>query len=106
MAANFSDEHKIEVIEHFIEQWRPARNSTAGDRDVYLILKEIAADIRGRGPNVPGRARDRLQRAINEANFSKTSGYATPPLRRIAETVISEWPTIRQALNEFEGKTK
>jgi alkyl hydroperoxide reductase subunit AhpC len=105
MAADFTDAEKLETVEFFIEQLRIAKTDRGGDHEIFLILKSIAADIRGRAPNAPGRARDRLQRAIDAAQASKTSGYAIPAVRRIAETVISEWPTIRQALEQFEGKT-
>ena len=103
MGADFSDKDKLEVIEFLIEQWRPARSSDiSGERETLLLLKQIAKDIRGRMPGVPQRARDRLQRALADATASKTSGYPIPALRRIAEVTISEWATIRQALDEFE----
>jgi hypothetical protein len=109
MAANFTDAEKLEVIESFIVQWKVARTGDhLGGHDVYLLLKEIAKDYRGRAPNAPGRARERLERALEHAAKTKTGGvgYEFNALRRIAETVISEWPTIRQALEKFEQETK
>jgi hypothetical protein len=107
MAADFTDAEKLETVEFFIEQFRIAKTDRSGDHEIFLILKAIAADIRGRAPNAPGRARERLERALEHAAKTKTGGvgYEFNALRRIAETVISEWPTIRQALEQFEGKT-
>lgn len=102
----FTDAEKLEVIEFMITQWRPARSSSIeGERATYLILKEIAADIRGRDPQAPSRARERLQRAIDDAKADRResgSGYAVPKLRKIAEVTIGEWPTIRQALEVYD----
>lgn len=102
----FTDAEKLEVIEFFCTQWRPARSSTIeGERTTLLILKEIAKEIRARDPAAPGRAQDRLQRAIDDAKADRResgSGYAVPKLRKIAEIAIGEWPTIRQALETYE----
>ncbi len=108
--AEFTDGEKLEVVEHMIEQWRVARGSAGGDRDVYLILKAIAKDIRGRMPGVPHRARDTLQRAIERATAAKTglpgAGYQGRTMFALAQVVIGEWATIRQALEKFEGDPK
>lgn len=108
MAAEFTDAEKLEVVEHFLDQWRPARSSDiSGERDTFLTLKAIAADIRARKPDAPGRARDRLRRAISDAKDMKTDdGYRARDLRTIAETVISEWPVIQRCLEHFEQQEK
>lgn len=108
MAGEFTDAEKLEVIEHFIQQWRPARSSDiSGERETYLILKAIASDLRARKPAAPGRARDRLARAITDAKDLKVeTGYRLKDMRRIAETVISEWPVIRAALEQLEQEIK
>jgi hypothetical protein len=103
MAAEFTLDEKLEVIETFITQWRCARNGATGERDVFLILKAIASDIRARKPAAPGRARDRLSRAISDAKDLKVeTGYRVKDLRKIAEIVIGEWPVIRTALEQLE----
>lgn len=104
----FTEQEKLEVIEHFITQWRPARSSTIeGERDTYLILKAIASDLRSRKPTAPSRARDRLGRAITAAKDLKTdTGYRARDMRLIAETAISEWPVIKAALEQFEQREK
>lgn len=105
MVAEFTDTEKLEVIEDFCNQWRCARNSTSGDRDVYLILKAIASDIRARRPQAPSRARDRLSRAISTAKDLKVdTGYRVRDLRAIAEIAIGEWPVIRRALEQLEQR--
>lgn len=110
MAGSFTDKEKLEVIEFMIEQWRPARSSDiAGERDTYLILKDIAREIRGRMPGVPSRSRQTLERAIERAAATKTglpgAGYQGRTMFALAQVVIGEWPTIRQALDKF-GETK
>lgn len=107
MAAEFTREEKLEVIESFVTQWRPARSSgDAGERDVYLILKAIADDIRAGAPDAPGRALSELQNAIEAANATKSTrdGYEMGKLRRIAELLIGLWPVVRRALEQFEAE--
>lgn len=108
---NFSIEDKLEVIEFFLTQWRPARSSDiSGERDTYLILKEVARDIRARMPGVPSRSRDTLQRAIDRATAAKTgvpgTGYEGRTMFALAQVVIGEWAVIRQALDQFKEEAK
>lgn len=109
MAPEFTDDEKLEVVDFFCAQWRPARTSTIeGERTTLQILKAIAKDIRARKPAAPSRALDRLARALSDAKDLKLdTGYRDRDLRQIAETVISEWPVIKSALEQFEqqGKT-
>jgi len=106
MAGEFTKQEKIEVVEHFITQWRPARSSSIeGERDTYLILKAIAADLRA---DAPGRASDtalKIEKEIANAERRKTpSGYEPGSLRAVAELVIGRWKTIRAALEHFEQR--
>lgn len=97
-----SSEEKLKVIEHFVEQWRDARDGDdPGERQVYLTLKAVADDLRAQ-PKATDTIH-RMDRAIRNAQDRKTStGYATGNLREIAELTIGRWPTIRQALEKFE----
>lgn len=99
---DFTDREKLEVIEHFIEQWRPAQN-IRGERDVFLILKEIADEIRAREPQRAIETIVKLERAIGNAkkNRKRVLGYEPGNLREIAELVIGRWSTVRQALEKF-----
>lgn len=111
MAGKFTEKEKLEVIEFMITQWRPARSSSiAGERDTYLILKEIARDIRARMPGVPSKSRETIQRAIDRAVASKTgvpgAGYQGRKMFALAQVVIGEWATIRQALDQFKEEVK
>ena len=107
MAVNFTDQEKLETIEFFIEQWRVARNSETGERDIYLILKSIAKDIRGRESQSISGTRILLEGAINRSLEAKTEhGYQFGNLKQIAELTIGLWPTIRQALDWLEEKQR
>jgi|SRR5579863_821963 len=100
----FTDREKLEVVEHFIEQWRPARSSSiCGERETYLILKSIADDLRARDRKRATEIVRALQKAIDGAHAKKTRlGWEIGTLRHIAEFVIGKWPVIRTALNNFE----
>lgn len=103
---SFTEAEKLEVVEHFIQQWRPARSGgDSGGRDVYLILKSIASDYRGRAPGRAGAIGTEIERLVDSAKLYKADdgNYTDGRLRRIALFVIGAWPTIRQALDKFEG---
>lgn len=97
---DFTIEDKLEAIEDAI------RLCSARDVVFRLILKDIARDIKARRPTAPGRARERLQRAIDKANESRTglpgAGYQGRTLFALAETLISEWATVKLALEQLE----
>lgn len=97
---------KLQVIEHFIEQWRIARNGDPGERAVYHTLKAIAEDIRARDRKRATDLITRMDRAMKNAERWKTkpTGYQPGNLREIAELTIGAWPTIRQALEDFENE--
>lgn len=100
----FTDREKLEVVEHFIEQWRPARSSSiCGERDTYLILKSIADDLRARDRKRATETVRLMQKAIDNAYARKTGlGFEIGSLRSIAEVVIGKWSTIRTSLEHFE----
>jgi hypothetical protein len=107
---SFSDREKLEVVERMIEQWRPtARGERLSDgRDVYLILKAIASDYRGRQPGRAGAIGEELERIIELAVIYKDDNgrYTHGRMTRIAQFVIGARATIRQALDKFEGESK
>jgi hypothetical protein len=110
MVGNYTDAEKLEVIELLIEERRAARNSAFESRfrEQWMILKAIAADIRGRQPSSVSRARDLLREAIDGAERSKLRdlGYENGKLRQIAELTIGLWPTLQQALEQFKQEQK
>ena len=103
---DFSDLEKLTTVELLIRDWRPGRSSSIKNENVtYLILKEIADDIRGRDPKRATETIIMWERAINNARRARdrisTGGYPPGNLREVAEITIGRWPSIREALERF-----
>jgi len=103
---DFTTEEKLEVIEHFIVQWRPGRSSgIEGERDTFLILKSIAADLRAQQPARKGEVLTELSKLVDIANIHRdpaTKNYTPGRLQRVAHFVMGSWPVIRKALEQFK----
>lgn len=103
----FSDNEKLEVIEHFIVQWKPAATNTIeGERQTLLILKEIARDIRSRTPERTNEAIVKIEGALTVARANRTAqGFKVGHLAGIGQLMVRYWPTIRQSLEKFGNET-
>jgi hypothetical protein len=103
----FTIEEKLEVVEDAIKEargFRAARRAGANRR--YELLKSIAADLRGRQELPRNNTLGQLDRALRAAAASNSGhGYEVGKLIQVAETVISKWPTISQALEQFGEET-
>ena len=110
MAAEFTTEEKIEVLEHFIVQWRPGRSSgIEGERETFLILKAIAADLRAQRQDRKGQVLTELSKLVQLADLHRdpeTKNYTPGRLQRVAHFVMGSWPVLRQALEQFEQQEK
>ena len=102
MADDFTPDEKLSVVERHIEYLRRGIQMNIPDyAGVYdlEVFKQIAKDIAGQKPHASSRAKDRLERAINLQTDRQR-------LAKIAEVVQSEWATIRQALEHFNGENE
>ena len=97
-------QRKLEEVERLIERYRWARSDgKAPENASYWALKAVAADLRARLPETPGPILGRIQGAIDAASREKVGNrYSDGHVRAVAEAVIGSWPTIRQALEDFE----
>lgn len=103
----FTDTERIVVIERLIQDFRWARNDDkVPEHQTYVVLKEIALELRSRSPNVVGAAQTVLADRIDRALASRTPiGLDRGLLTALAQEVIRFRSTILQALKKFEGQT-
>ena len=98
------DTELLAEIEKLIEAYRGFRfmPDTPGCKS-YRALKIVATDIRSRDPKTVNETLELLDMQIGMAhgNRSKTIGYRTGDLHKLAESVIGRWPMIEQALRKF-----
>lgn len=101
--SDFTVEDELEVLERFIEMWRPA-SSIADERKTYLVLKSMAEKIRASNPMATTMLCAKIERAIMNARKAKKPGsntYEPGNLREIAELTIGGWPTIRHCMYRY-----
>ncbi len=94
---------QIAAIEKVIVSLRASgARSSAEDSDVFEAVKAIAADLRAR-QNLPNsNALTELERVLFRMRTSKTAlGYDDGKMIAVANVVVHNWPTIRQALERF-----
>lgn len=103
MTLTFTVAEKIEVVDNLIESLRWTRSERATRSHVtYLILKAIAADLRGRAPEAAGEAQKSLYRRIEAAKRANNGRHYDPGMMfGIAEELIGRWATVEQALERF-----
>lgn len=94
-----SIDEKIEAVERVILLLRATNSQPPGTLE---NLKAVAADLRARQELPTSNALGELERALFRVKQSKTGlGYDEGKLIAVANTVISKWPMIRQALEQF-----
>lgn len=100
----FTIEEKIEAVSKEIEQIRTlARDDPGGPIHMqYEILKAVAADLRARQQLPRNNALGALERDLTAIKRSRTTlGYDMNRIAVLADTVVSKWPIISQALEQF-----
>jgi hypothetical protein len=100
MRPRLTVEQQIAVVEELIEGFRWARRPGSDDKvnQTYRVLKQIAADLRGRmADSIPITVR-MLQQRIDCAVQSK---HAPGPMQGVAEELIGRWATVRLALERL-----
>lgn len=103
----FTTLEKLNEVERLIELGRPVRGAT-GSPDNYRqeIFKAIALDLRARLEGKPTEVLVELERRATAVHRSRTAlGYDAHALRGLAEGVMTRWPTVKQALEQFEEKS-
>lgn len=96
-------EEKLAVVEIAIRAVRKKARIDPTHKANFEALKSVAADLRARMGLPQSNALDKLRRALESAKSSKTAlGYEQSKLIAVANVVIHEWPTIQQALEQFE----
>lgn len=102
---DFFVDEKLAAIEEIIvsERSRARANGTSARGAArYEALKAIAADLRGRQKHARSHTLGEITRRIASVKASKTSlGYSSGQMEALANTIISKWPTISQALEQF-----
>ncbi len=100
----FTIEEKLAIIRAEIVQHRsvPRRPGSAEQRQ-HEILKSIAADLQARLELPRNNALGDLNRAMERMVQSKTAlgYYDVEKMAQVANVVISKWPIIVQALEQF-----
>lgn len=95
-------EEKLAVVEKAINDLRKKARVDPVHKKNFETLKSIAADLRARIEFPTSNARGELGRALALVKQSKTAlGYDQGRLLHVANIVISKWPTISQALEQF-----
>lgn len=103
----FTTLEKLNEVERLIELGRPVRGEPGSpDNHRQEIFKAIAADLRGRLEGRPSETLCDLERRVVSVHRSKTAlGYSQHALRGLAEGVMTRWPTVKQALEQFAEKS-
>ena len=103
-----TDAEILKEIEGLIEEYRFARDFPAGsaERRTYIALKAVASDIRGRRLKAGSEAITALQGRMDAL---KRAGHHRGPRRTdaligLAEELVGRWPSVRQALESFDGR--
>ena len=100
----YSTAEKLSTVESLIESFRRT-STTPADYDRFWILKSLAADLRGRIGGTPHIAMVELERRITSAMKSKTNlGYENGAMVGVGEELMGRWPTVKQALEQFESE--
>lgn len=104
----FSIEDKLEALDMEIAERRTARRQpgSAMHRQ-YEILKSVAADLRARQELPRNNALGAMERELVRLKSTVTpEGFYDPNRsRELVNIVVSKWPTISQALEQFGEET-
>ncbi len=95
-------EEKLAVIQAAISATRKKARTDPVHRKNFEVLKAVAADLEARIAFPTSNTLGSLRRGLDLVKQSKTAlGYDQGRLLHVANIVISKWPTISQALEQF-----
>ena len=98
-------EQKITTIDKMLDTLREA-GVRSQDPEQFATMAAIAADLRGRQQLTRSQTLGELTRALGRLERSKTAlGYEAGRLVEVANLLISKWPTVSQALEQFGEET-
>lgn len=100
MAELIHPEEKIKVVERFIDGMRHARDPNDADHRTYLIMKQVAQDMRAQLQETSHGVLNALGRQVEAARRQKARiGFVeVGQLQAVAEGTMAHWPAIRRAL--------
>ena len=104
MIHEFSLQEKLAAVSLAIAEIQAEARRTPGSalHRQYQTLKAIAADLRARQDLPRNNALGALGREIARVKSAKTArGYSDGHMIELANIVISKWPIISQALEQF-----
>lgn len=97
MTRVMSREDQLRIVEEIIERLRSERHG-----ETVAALKTIAGELRTRMELPRSNALGELERAMRRLHESKTAlGYDQRQLAAVANVIVSKWPTVRLALEQF-----
>ncbi len=100
----FTIEEKLAIVRaDIVRQRSAARRPGSAEQRHYEILKAVAADLQARLELPRNNALGDLSRAMERMVQSKTAlgYYDVEKMAQVANVVISKWPIIIQALEQF-----
>lgn len=99
----FSIDDKIAALDVEIKEARRGRREPGSAlHRQYEVLKAIAADLRARQQLPRNNVLGSLERELEQMRRSRTAlGYDQGRVMELANIVVSRWPVISQALEQF-----
>lgn len=99
----FSIDDKIAALDVEIKEARQGRREPGSAlHRQYEVLKAIAADLRARQQLPRNNVLGSLERELEQMRRSRTAlGYDQGRVMELANIVVSRWPVISQALEQF-----
>lgn len=90
-------ETQLKIVEEIISRMRAERHT-----DTVVALKTIAGELRAKLGIPRSNALGQIERAMEKLQASKTSlGYDKRRMVEVASVIVSKWPTVRLALEQF-----
>lgn len=107
MTGSFTTHEKLIEVEQMLKH-APRGEPDSIARRRYEVLKEIAADLRGRLDGAPSVAMLELERALVALRRSRTPAkpYPIGALIRVSDELIGRWPTVKQCLERFGAQAE
>ena len=103
----FTTADQLQVTETLIEglRWARAAEPEPPERRIWLVLKSIAASLRGRAPDANQKTLRALSYHVRVALRGKARiGYLElGHMQALSENVIAHWPVIEAALKAKTG---
>ena len=103
--ALFTTAEKLSQIEQIIKMLR-RMSATENDNHQLYVIKSVAADLRGRLDNAPSIALIEIERRIGAVFRRRIEAEDDHgALVGVGQELVGRWPTVRQALEQFETET-